>query len=164
MSDLEKAFLEHLGDTFTPYVGRPKTVPLPQELESVRRRAQERARAAKLREIEEAKARAEEEAQKRGLPSFEEVCEMVCRIYEVPLEDVMSPQKSRRILAARHHIMVLGYDLLQMSYSELGRLMKRDHAAVMHAVQSFDEKFGKVPAGAEVNKLLQEVISSRSEK
>jgi hypothetical protein len=58
----------------------------------------------------------------------------VCSWFDVTEAELTGPGRARHVIQARHMAMLLLRDDLGRSWSEIGRVMHRDHATVMHAV------------------------------
>jgi chromosomal replication initiation ATPase DnaA len=71
-----------------------------------------------------------------------EALERICREHNVLLSAVLSPNKSKRIVQARAACCV-HLRSLEMSYPEVGKVMLRDHSAVMGLVKKSRGEQGK---------------------
>lgn len=68
--------------------------------------------------------------------------EELCKAHQVWLETVLSPAKTKRVMQAR--LACYTYlRTLDMSYTEIGRVMLRDHTSVLHAVKADRRKAKK---------------------
>lgn len=85
-----------------------------------------------------------------ALRSFkiDDVIEVVALNYGVTKEQILSPDRSRRIVDARQQAMYVAFLLTRRSLPELGRRFGgRDHTTVLHAVRKID---GRVLADRDV--------------
>ena len=163
MSDLEREFLKHLGNTFVPYVGREEGLPKPEELvaferEEKRKRAELRRiekEERRQRQIEEQRAAIEELARQKTLGAqVERIMRAVCAVHGVTQHDLIKADRSLDLVKARHHVMWLMRDRLGMGWSEIGRTLARDHGTVISNVTRFRKVVDKTPEVKEVDALL----------
>lgn len=166
--DLEAAFLKHLGDQFTLYIGREAGMPAPPALKERRLVARARSRERLLAEKEQkrqAKMRHEQAMIARQTTSstgpqvkFDQLARIVCAAHDVEMADVLSETKRSPIVKARFHLMYLAREHLKMGWTEIGWLMRRDHSTVNHGVEQFALRHMDLPVYAEVMQLLAEAI------
>lgn len=71
---------------------------------------------------------------KQRLPGISSVIDTVCKIASIEPDDIKGPSRKKKVKAARH----LAMYLLMPRYgpAQLGRIFKRDHTSVIHAVKS----------------------------
>lgn len=167
MTDLERAFLAHLGNQFTPYIGREEGLPDPPELR--RAKQEERQRKRELREAEakrrrEAAIAAERAAMERELrqaarvAGFDDVMRAVCAVHGVDRRDVESHNRALPLFAARANLIYVVRTRLGFSYTEIARRLGRDHSSVISAYERFRKDFLDDPRTREVEQLLAGVI------
>lgn len=163
MSDLEQAFLKHLGNTFVPYVGREEGLPKPEELiafekEEQRKKAEQRRIEKERRrqqQIAQQRAAIEELAKRKTLGSqVERVMRAVCAVHGITQHDLIKADRSLNFVKARHHVMWLLRDRLGMGWSEIGRTMARDHGTVISNVTRFRKVADTTPEVKEADALL----------
>ncbi len=53
----------------------------------------------------------------------------------ISVREIMSPSRGRPVVAARYEAMALVYQHSQLSLPQVGRLFKRDHTTVLHALR-----------------------------
>lgn len=168
MSDLERAFLEHLGNQFTPYIGREGGAPKPEAEREKERMDRKRKLERRLAEVERKRQERMAEERKRLLREaaeasgtkfkFDQIVRAVCAVHDVTENELLIFNRRRNLVVARGHIMYLARMYLNMGWSEIGRAMKRDHTTVMHAVEQFEEKGLDKRTQDEVLALLAGVI------
>jgi hypothetical protein len=74
-------------------------------------------------------------AEQGGPPTISQVKRVVCRVFGTTREDIDSPSRGPRLVAARHVAMTLARRLSGHSLPEIGRRFGgRDHSTVRHAV------------------------------
>jgi chromosomal replication initiation ATPase DnaA len=160
MSDLEAAFLKHLGNSFVPYVGREEGLPKPDELiameKTQRQREAERRRQEKERKRQEhiAKERAAQEHLRKTTTELERVLRAVCAVHGTTLNDLIKQDRRHSTVAARLHAMWLMRHRLNMGWSAIGRVMARDHGTVISNCERFHKSLRTIPQVAEVEDLL----------
>lgn len=165
MTDLEAAFLKHLGNTFVPYVGREEGLPKPDELIAMEKEEQ-RKRAELRRQQEEIRRRRRVEEQRKAIEALakrktvgsqmERVLRAVCAVHGVTQHDLLKPDRSIALVKARSHAMWLMKDRLDMGWTEIGRTMARDHGTVISNVKRFRKTAATMPEVREVDELLGE--------
>lgn len=60
------------------------------------------------------------------------VVDYVCNIFGVSFDELESPNRSRRLVKARQTLTCLILEYTEMSLSEIGRMMNRDHSTIIH--------------------------------
>lgn len=170
MSDLEVEFLKILGNQFTTYVGREGGSPKPEALKEMERLERQREKELRLAENErrrQERIRQEQETIKRlaleaaaNAPSakFDQVARVVCAVHNVSMEAILADHRQLAITTARSHLMYLARKHLNMRWSEIGRLMCRDHSTIVSGVERFGRCYLDLPMHSEVLTLLSEVI------
>lgn len=170
MSDLEAEFARFLGDQFITYIGREEGTPKPKALKDKEIAERERRKELRLLEQErrrQARMRQEQEEIERlmreGGPEdpffkFDQVARVVCAAHNVSMEAVLADNRRPAIVRARGHLMYLARKHLNMGWTEIGRLMRRDHSTIINGVTQFTNRYTDLPVCAEVMGLLSEVI------
>ena len=72
--------------------------------------------------------------------SLEEIIELAARAYALSLEELRSPSRRRHIVRPRQIAMYLCRNYTEASLKEIGRLFKRDHSTVMHAIETVEKR------------------------
>jgi chromosomal replication initiation ATPase DnaA len=122
-----------------------------------------------MKNIAELRARiAALEARSAALPALaprdrlSTIVDLVVAEFGVPRDAVLSPTRRADVALARHVAMALAHRCLAYSMPRIGRLMDRDHTAVLHAVRRVarlaeqDETFA-----ARVDALAARITSER---
>jgi chromosomal replication initiation ATPase DnaA len=60
--------------------------------------------------------------------------EAICQQHEVALDEVLGRRRTRRIVAARHNVMV-ALRARGWSTTRIGQILCRDHSTVVHALK-----------------------------
>lgn len=68
----------------------------------------------------------------------------MARMYGYERDDVLGKSRPSGLIRARFHIYTVLRDELKMSYSQIGRVMKRDHSTVMHGIERYRNDFSVV--------------------
>lgn len=66
--------------------------------------------------------------------------ELVASYFAVGVSDLLGTRRNREIAEARMWLYLLLFEHYRMSYSEIGRALKRDHGAVIHGVKAAKER------------------------
>jgi len=75
---------------------------------------------------------------KSNTPTIKEIQLTVARVFGVPLMDILSPRRNKRLVLVRHVGIVLCRLLTCRSYPEIGRRTGgRDHSSILHCVQKY---------------------------
>ena len=165
MTDMEAEFLKHLGNSFVPYIGREEGLPKPPELAA--REREERERKQELRRKEEERRRKEKLEKERAdlealakaenAPSeMERVIRAVCAVHGVTREELLDHNRRNDLVVARQHVTWLARTRLEIGWTEIGRIMQRDHGTIMTGYKRFMTALVNIPQVAEVNELLEE--------
>ena len=83
--------------------------------------------------------------------SFEMIAEKDCEHYNIETDLIYSKSRKREISDARQIIMYLAKKLTQLSSTNIGTRLARNHATVLHACKNIDERLS-------IEKVLQEDI------
>jgi len=76
--------------------------------------------------------------------TLDDILNQVSGYYEVPIEDLLSPRRSRNIAVARQVAMYLARDLTEMSLPQIGQALGgRDHTTIMHGCDKISALFEK---------------------
>jgi len=76
--------------------------------------------------------------------TLDDILNQVSGYYEVPIEDLLSPRRSRNIAVARQVAMYLARDLTGMSLPQIGQALGgRDHTTIMHGCDKISALFEK---------------------
>ncbi|WP_456433308.1 chromosomal replication initiator protein DnaA [Thermosulfuriphilus sp.] len=75
----------------------------------------------------------------------ERIIELVCRYFQVSREELKSPSRRRRISYPRQMAMYLCRKFTGETFEAIGRMFNRDHATVVHAVNSISRRSRKEP-------------------
>ena len=67
------------------------------------------------------------------------VCQEIERYYNIRLDIILSPSRKRYICESRQMLQVLARKHTTLHKSEIGRLTKRDHCAVIHAEKTIKD-------------------------
>lgn len=74
---------------------------------------------------------------KKLSPSF--VMTMVSNYFHISVDEILSRKRKKEIILARHVAMYLCYELMHMTYSDIGRSFgDLNHSTVMHAVRKIE--------------------------
>lgn len=88
-----------------------------------------------LRELEDERGMGE----LKQLPSVNAIILAVCKTFNVPKTDMLSPRRTQSIVVPRQIGMTLAKSLTLKSLPEIGRRFGgRDHTTVLHAIRKFD--------------------------
>ena len=83
--------------------------------------------------------------------TFEMIAEKVCEQYNLDTELIFGKSRKREISDARQVVMYLAKNLTQLSSTNIGTRLSRNHATVLHACKTIEERLT-------VEKTLQEEI------
>lgn len=70
----------------------------------------------------------------------ERIISYVSQKYKVPSEDITSRKRQKNIAWARHIVVYLMRDMMEMSWVELGRFFDRDHTTIMSSYATVSEE------------------------
>ena len=65
---------------------------------------------------------------------FEDALKIVCNAWNYSPEQIFSSNRKYALVEARHVLCYLAHEVLYISFSEIGRKIRRDHGAVLHGV------------------------------
>ena len=72
--------------------------------------------------------------------TFEMIVETVCSFYDVNIDAVYGKTRKREISDARQLVMYLAKELTQLSSTNIGVRLSRDHATVLHSCRTVKER------------------------
>jgi chromosomal replication initiator protein len=70
--------------------------------------------------------------------SVDDVLQSVCVYFDLKRDDLIGPNRQRKVAAPRHMAMYLVRKLIGLSYPEIGQQFGRDHTSVMHGVRKIE--------------------------
>lgn len=75
---------------------------------------------------------------------------VISDIADVTLGDLLSERRARRVARPRQLVMYLAKELTDLSYPQMGRVLRRDHTTVQHGIKQarklldYDEEFRRM--------------------
>ena len=92
---------------------------------------------------------------------IEHYLSLVCKWYGVTIDEVMSIDKTSRVVIARQSLHYLLRNVEKLTLKEVGRLTGRDHTSVMHSLSTIDDLIGQ-PYGKQFKPLFDYLNTPRS--
>lgn len=93
----------------------------------------------------------------RGMISFEAILFVVAKHYGLRRGDLLGPDRSVRLVRARHTAMYLARQFGR-SYPSIGRRMFRDHSSIVHACGKMERRLAVEPELAETMAFLHQQL------
>ncbi|MFH1136830.1 MAG: chromosomal replication initiator protein DnaA [Pseudomonadota bacterium] len=78
-----------------------------------------------------------------GACTLEDIQKLICRQYQLSLEDIKSASRKKNIVLPRNLGMYLCRSLTEMSLQEIGRGFGRNHSTVLYSVNNIDNQIKK---------------------
>lgn len=78
--------------------------------------------------------------QKRCSLDYEKIITEVSRYYEIPKKDIIGRSQQKESLIPRQVAMYLCRDILELTYSQIGRIFSRDHTTVMASIKRIQQE------------------------
>jgi chromosomal replication initiator protein len=98
----------------------------------------------------------------RKLNNTDEVISMVCKNYQVSIDEIRSKSRKKEVSWPRQVICFLLYRMGNLSYKEIGFRVMRDHATVIHSVKVVEDRIAiYAPIKSEVMELLSLIKSKK---
>ena len=92
--------------------------------------------------------------------SISQIKKVVCKHFNVSVEEMNSKKKNNTIAWPRQVAMYIASELTTLPVTEIGREFNRDHTTILHAKQKVKEEIEKNPFFVpEINKLISDVKS-----
>jgi len=92
--------------------------------------------------------------------TIDRILEKVAKKYGIAVEDLKGNKRTKEIAYARHIAIYLLRKLTDMSYPQIGKLLKRDHSTIISSLRTVEEKMGaNTPTNNEVTELIKELKS-----
>ncbi len=92
--------------------------------------------------------------------SISQIKKIVCKHFNVTVEEMNSKKKNNTIAWPRQVAMYIASELTTLPVTEIGREFNRDHTTILHAKQKVKEEIEKNPFFVpEINKLINDVKS-----
>lgn len=93
--------------------------------------------------------------------SPKEVIKKISKYYDIPLQLILGPRRSKPIVVPRQYAMYLLKTDLKISYVEIGHIFgDRDHTTVMHAVDKVSQNLKKTTnLQAEISELRKQIYT-----
>ena len=70
-------------------------------------------------------------------PEIETLCEVVAKHYQVSAQDIKDKRRSEKMTYIRNMFVHIARERLDLTYSEIGRYMDRDHTSVKYLHDAF---------------------------
>lgn len=78
--------------------------------------------------------------QKRSSLDYEKILTEVSRFYEIPKKDIVGRSQQKESVIPRQVAMYLCRDILELTYSQIGRIFSRDHTTVMATIKRIQQE------------------------
>lgn len=78
--------------------------------------------------------------QKRSSLDYEKILTEVSRFYEIPKKDIVGRSQQKESVIPRQVAMYLCRDILELTYSQIGRIFSRDHTTVMANIKRIQKE------------------------
>lgn len=78
--------------------------------------------------------------QKRSSLDYEKILTEVSRFYEIPKKDIIGRSQQKESVIPRQVAMYLCRDILELTYSQIGRIFSRDHTTVMATIKRIQQE------------------------
>jgi len=72
----------------------------------------------------------------------QEILDTVCKYYEVTQQEVWSARRFRELIKPRQMFSYIAKEETKLSYSEIGRLVGRDHSTVLVSHRKIENEIG----------------------
>lgn len=110
-------------------------------------RMEERHRAEMARIEQEITVIASPEPRERKMP-VQEIIAGVAAVHRIPVDAIMSPRRDKQAVAARFEaIVAVRNEHPHLSLTQLGRIFKRDHTSLIHALRVMAKRAAQLAAG-----------------
>jgi chromosomal replication initiator protein len=73
-------------------------------------------------------------------PSTDHIINEVCKFFNLDIEEILSTSKRANIVHARQMAIYLIKSLMDISYTQIGAVFKRDHTTIMHSINQIEAK------------------------
>jgi hypothetical protein len=77
--------------------------------------------------------------------SVKGIAQTVARYYGIPFEDIVSKARTAEMIRPRHVAMYLSRELTPRSFSDIGKVLNKDHSCVMHGVSKLKSQLATDP-------------------
>ncbi len=96
---------------------------------------------------------------KRQVVSAEKVLKAVQKFYNVSIDDIVSQKRNKEIIRPRHVAMYILYNIVGLSYPEVGReLGGKNHSTVMHGCKTVNKDMNNSKQFKDEVEMLKEII------
>jgi hypothetical protein len=96
------------------------------------------------------------------LPTLGEILDTVCKFYRARKIDVLSNRRTADLVKPRQVVCYLAYQLTLVSYTQMGRFLRRDHTSCLHGKRQIAERIAEDEMLASEIKHLQNKIVGES--
>ena len=91
--------------------------------------------------------------------SAEKVLKAVQKFYNVSIDDIVSQKRNKEIIRPRHVAMYILYNIVGLSYPEVGReLGGKNHSTVMHGCKTVNKDMNNSKQFKDEVEMLKEII------
>lgn len=95
-------------------------------------------------------------------PRIVEIQRVVCGFYQITMTDLLSDRCGRELAWARQAAMYLTKCLTFYSLSMIGKVFRRDHTTVMHAIRATERRLTKFPELGNDLTRIKDLLAVRS--
>lgn len=80
-------------------------------------------------------------SQRRQVISAEKVLKSVQKFYHIPIDDLIGKKRNKEVIKPRHIVMYILYNVVGMSYPEIGKeLGGKNHSTIMHGSKAIEKE------------------------
>lgn len=72
-------------------------------------------------------------------PTGHEICEIVCRFYDIRKVEIMSPRRTDVLARARRIVSKLCIEFTTLSLPGIGKILCRDHTTILHGLRELNK-------------------------
>ncbi len=93
-----------------------------------------------------------------GIMTVDRILEKVSQKLGVSVEEIKGTRRNKEIAYARHISIYIIKKLTSLPYTQIGKIMKRDHATIMSSLRTVERQLGaNTQTDADVNELIKEL-------
>ncbi len=93
-----------------------------------------------------------------GAITVERILDKVSKKFGIEVEEITGTRRNKEIAYARHISIYIIKKLTNLNYTQIGKVMKRDHATIMSSLRTVEKQLGaNTQTDSDVNELIKEL-------
>lgn len=93
-----------------------------------------------------------------GVITVDRILDKVSKKFGIEVDEIIGTRRNKEIAYARHISIYIIKKLTSLNYTQIGKVMKRDHATIMSSLRTVEKQLGaNTQTNSDVNELIKEL-------